>query len=154
MRPKRSLADPAVVTDLIARVSRLTPDNPRRWGSMTPPEALCHLADAFHGVLGEREMSDGNSSWFVRTIVKTLAIHTTMPWPQGVPTRPEIDTHIKGTQPGVFDHDRAEVVALIRRFALPETRCAAHPSFGTMTREEWLLWGFGHVDHHMRQFGV
>ena len=25
---------------------------------------------------------------------------------------------------------------------------------GAMTREEWMLWGYGHVDHHLRQFGV
>lgn len=154
MRPKRSLEEPGVIQELVARVERLTPTSRREWGTMTPPEVLCHLADAFHGVLGEREMSDGNSNWFVRTVVKTLAIHTTMPWPQGVPTRPEIDTHLKGTQPGVFERDRAEVIALIQRFASPETHYVAHPAFGRMTRQEWLLWGFGHVDHHMRQFGV
>ena len=153
MRPKRSLADPAVVAELITRVERLTPHSPRQWGLMTPPEALTHLVDSFHAVLGERYVSSGNPTWLTRNVVKWIAIHTTVPWPQGVPTRPEIDSHIKGTRPGDFERDRAAVVAEIRRFVLPETRYDRHPAFGRMTRNEWLLWGFGHVDHHMRQFG-
>jgi hypothetical protein len=141
MRPKRSLADPAVVTEVIARVSRLTPDNHRQWGTMTPPEVLCHLADSFHAVLGERAFSGADPTLLTSTVVKWIAIHTTVPWPQGVPTRPEIDSHIKGTRPGAFEQDRAAVIALIRRFTLPETRYDRHPAFGRMTRNEWLLWG-------------
>jgi hypothetical protein len=26
--------------------------------------------------------------------------------------------------------------------------------FGEMSRSDWLAWGYRHVDHHMRQFGV
>ena len=42
----------------------------------------------------------------------------------------------------------------LRDFVLPYTRCGRHPVFGGMTREEWLLWGYAHVDHHLRQFGL
>ena len=36
----------------------------------------------------------------------------------------------------------------------PDTRFVRHPAFGAMRRDEWLLWGYGHVDHHLRQFGA
>jgi len=29
-----------------------------------------------------------------------------------------------------------------------------HPLFGPMSRAEWLRWGYLHMDHHFRQFGV
>jgi hypothetical protein len=46
------------------------------------------------------------------------------------------------------------VVALLRRFAAPEVRYATHPFFGPLTREEWMIWGYRHIDHHLRQFAV
>ena len=59
-----------------------------------------------------------------------------------------------GTRPAAFDADRQEVVALLRRFASDGVRYAAHPMFGAMARRDWLIWGYRHTDHHLRQFGV
>jgi len=120
---------------------------------MTSHEMLCHLADSFSAVLGERPASSAET-WLSRSVVKWIALHTSLPWPRGVPTRPEIDPQRSGTKPLEFERDRTKVVEFIRRFALPDTRCVRHPAFGVMTREEWLLWGYGHVDHHLRQFGL
>jgi hypothetical protein len=77
-----------------------------------------------------------------------------VPWPHGIPTRPEIDPQRRGTRPAEFARDRARVVELLRRFVQPSSRFARHPAFGAMTRDEWLLWGYGHLDHHLRQFGL
>ena len=103
---------------------------------MTPHEMLCHLADSFSAVLGDLRVSS-NETWLSRTVVKWIALHTSLPWPHGVSTRPEVDPKRDGTKPVEFERDRKTVVDLIR-----------------MTRDEWLLWGYGHVDHHLRQFGL
>jgi len=153
MKPHRSLSIPANVDELIARVARLEPTSVRRWGTMSPNEMLCHLADSFFAVLGERPASSAET-WSSRTVVKWIALHTSLPWPKGVPTRPEVNPHLQGTRPVEFERDRKSVVDLIRRFAQPETKCARHPIFGAMTRDEWLVWGYRHVDHHLRQFGL
>jgi hypothetical protein len=29
-----------------------------------------------------------------------------------------------------------------------------HPIFGKLSQGDWLTWGYRHVDHHLRQFGV
>jgi Protein of unknown function (DUF1569) len=43
---------------------------------------------------------------------------------------------------------------LMERFAQPSAaERPAHPIFGRMTEEEWMRWGYLHVDHHLRQFG-
>jgi uncharacterized protein DUF1569 len=120
---------------------------------MTAHEMLCHLGDSFSAVLGERQASS-KETWLSRTVVKWIALHTTLPWPQGVPTRPEVDPKRNGTRPVEFERDRARVLELLQRFVRPDTRCGRHPGFGAMTRKEWLLWGYGHVDHHLRQFGL
>jgi hypothetical protein len=153
MRPYRSLNAPANIDELVLRIGRLTPTSPRLWGTMTQHEMVCHLADSFSAVIGDRQASPADT-WLSRTVVKWIALHTSLPWPHGVPTRPEVDPHRDGTTPVEFEHDRKRVVELIRRFVQPDTRCGRHPGFGAMTRDEWLLWGYGHVDHHLRQFGL
>jgi hypothetical protein len=86
--------------------------------------------------------------------MKWVALHTTLPWPQGVPTRPEVDPRRAGTPPGEFTRDKAETLRYLRRFVEPDAPYDRHPAFGAMSREEWLLWGFAHMDHHLRQFGL
>jgi hypothetical protein len=34
------------------------------------------------------------------------------------------------------------------------TTFGLHPAFGKMDQRDWLAWGYRHVDHHLRQFGV
>ena len=152
MRPHRSLNVASNIDELILRLERVQVDSDRRWGTLTPHEMLCHLSDSLLGVMGERPFS-AVDTWWSRNVIKWIAIHTSLPWPQGVPTRPEVDPKRGGTKPIEFDRDRTKTIELLRRFVRLDTRCARHPIFGVMTRDEWMLWGYGHCDHHLRQFG-
>ena len=153
MRPRLSLENATNVDDLVARLQRLEPTAARRWGRMTAHEMVCHLSDSFLAMMGERDTS-AVDTWWSRHVVKWIAIHTTLPWPHGIQTRPEVDPQRAGTRPAEFANDRTQVIELLRRFIRPETRYAPHPIFGAMRRDEWLLWGYAHVDHHLRQFGM
>jgi hypothetical protein len=148
----RTLSDPATVEDLVLRLGRLTPTSPRQWGAMTPHEMLCHLADSFAAVTGGRDVSSVET-WASRTVIRLIALHTPMQWPKGVATVPEVNPRQDGTQPEDFERDRQAVVEHLRRFPSPDTHCGRHPIFGALTRSEWLIWGYRHVDHHLRQFG-
>ena len=141
------------VDALAERLSRITPNSPRVWGTMTPHEMLCHLSDSFHAMLGERPVSSGNWSAPRRAVFKWIAFRTPLPWPKGIKTRPEVNPHRTGTKPMEFERDRADLLAVMRRFVAADSRFAPHPMFGEMTRDEWMIWTFRHVDHHLRQFG-
>src|SRR5262245_63986723 len=153
MRPYRSLVDPANLDELVRRLGQLQLSSARQWGTMTPHEMVCHLGDSFQSLLGERHAS-AVDTWFSRNVLKWVAINTSIPWPEGVPTRPEVDPKREGTKPVEFERDRQRAVDLLRRFASCDTSSCRHPAFGAMKRNEWLRWGYGHVDHHLRQFGV
>lgn len=75
-------------------------------------------------------------------------------WPQGVGTRPEMEQGKGGTAPGDFALDCAELAELLGEFVNQPEFGVPHPIFGRMTREQWLRWGYLHMDHHLRQFGV
>jgi hypothetical protein len=120
---------------------------------MSAHEMLCHLADSFLGVMGERPITPADT-WKNRTIIKYIALHTSLPWPKSTPTRPEVDQTIGGTRPAEFTRDRDRAIALLRRFVAADARYVNHPLFGPLTREEWLIWGYRHTDHHLRQFAL
>jgi hypothetical protein len=134
------------------RLARLDPHTPPKWGRMNAHQMVCHLNDSFRVATGERHASPA-SNVFQRTVVKWIALHTPMKWPQGVPTRPEIDQKKGGTPPKDWARDVSELRALIESFP-NRKNFGTHPIFGKMSREDWMIWGYRHADHHLRQFGV
>jgi hypothetical protein len=153
----KRLDSDADVVDLVERLLRLRPDATRKWGRMSCPQMVCHLGDAFRLPLGERPPSKPRDTWVMRTLVKWIALDTPMPWPRGrARTTPEIDQVAGGgTPPGEFATDVAVLVDLIKRFAAQDSdRRPPHPIFGRLSSREWRRWGWAHVDHHLRQFGL
>ena len=149
-----SLTDHGAVDSLIERLNKLHPERPRAWGRMTPNEMICHLCDAFEVALGERPFVPAET-WMQRTVFKYIALRTSYVWPKGLKTRPEVEQGAGGTAPTSLETDRVRLIALLRRFAAAGTRHGgAHPGFGPMTAEEWLIWGYRHTDHHLRQFAL
>jgi len=51
---------------------------------------VCHLSDAFRMVMGQKPVSHA-CGLPQRTIVNWIALYLPLPWPAGIPTRPEID---------------------------------------------------------------
>lgn len=90
----KTLRDSDVRARVDERLALLRPDSARRWGRMNASQMLCHLTDAFLGVM--------------MRFVDQLG---------DVARRP-------------------------------------HFLFGYLTPEEWARWGYRHIDHHLRQFGV
>jgi hypothetical protein len=147
-----TIADAGMRTSLCERIGRLRSDSPRQWGKMTAHEMVCHLNDSFLVGAGEKHASP-DTNFMKRSVVKWIALRSSMRWPQGVATRPELLQGKGGTAPVEWNRDCALLVDGIRAFAARE-KFALHPIFGEMSREEWLIWAYRHVDHHLRQFGA
>jgi hypothetical protein len=151
----RTLANPEDKQDTLVRLAKVQPDHRARWGGMSAHQMLCHLGDSFLAVMGEKYVSSATGP-LQRTVVKWVALYAPIPWPKGVPTRPEMDQLIGGTAPVEFDRDKRALVTVIERFSNPKRdfEWSPHPIFGQMPDPEWLRWGYVHTDHHLRQFGA
>jgi len=152
----KNLSDPACKQEILARLARIRPDTPRRWGKMNASQMICHLNDSFLGVMGEKamEMTRGFSVW---PVVKYVALYAPVQWPKDVPTRPEFDQcNGGGTTPSQFDSDLRKLVETMERFtAAPRSfEFRPHPIFKEMSEAQWMRWGYLHMDHHLRQFGA
>ena len=147
-----TLADSNIQSICCDRLGRVDPTTARRWGRMNPHQMICHLNDSFRVATGEKYATPATNP-LQRTLIKWIALHTPMKWPHGIPTRPEIDQCLGGTPPTDCERDREALRTLIRGFP-NRTKFGAHPLFGEMSRADWMIWGYRHVDHHLRQFGV
>ena len=149
----KNLADAACLNEVRNRLGSVRADSPRKWGRMNSHQMICHLNDSFAVAMGRKYASKAERQY--GPVMKWLALNMPMKWPQGVPTRPEVDQEISGTAPADFQADVACVIAVTKEFA--GTQCnfpfATHPIFGNMTEAEWMRWGYLHTDHHLRQFG-
>lgn len=151
----RSAFDPEAATELRRRLDGFRPDAERRWGTMTPHEAVVHMTDLFRMALGERPLPD-KSSWFSRTLMRWVGLHTPIPWPRGIRAPREVDQAREGTPPESWDRDLEALRGALDRFVDdPEALDGnVHAVLGPLTRREWGVWGYRHTDHHLRQFGL
>jgi hypothetical protein len=151
----KSLARPGDRAELLARLRRLQADTPRRWGAMSASGMVCHLADALRPLVGEKPLVD-RSTLLDRTLVKWMALYLPLRWPSGIPTTPEFDQLAGGTAPAAFGADVVQLERLLARVTAEPRRLhrQRHPRFGPLSTRAWLRWGYLHVDHHLRQFGL
>jgi hypothetical protein len=150
----RTVADPAVRRSLEARLGRLRPDTPRRWGTLTAHEMLCHLGDAAEMVLRTRPRRSP-IPLCARPLVKAIGLWSPLPWPHGIRTNPMHNPRAEGTRPSEFARDLARAVAGIAGIAASSGDLEpGHGIFGTMTLRDWQRWTYRHTHHHLRQFGL
>lgn len=149
-----SLFDTSDRERLMARLSALRPDSERCWGRMTAHQAVCHLSDTFRAMLGDRPLPSREIDW-KRKLMRFAAFTSALPWPEGAPTSPGLDAEKEGTRPADFGNDLGELRDLVDRFVATGGRgLAPHWAWGTMTRGVWGRYGWRHLNHHLRQFGV
>ena len=149
----KTLSDAGAVESLTSRLNALSPESHRHWGRMTVHQMFCHLSDSFLVVSGHRPVATRKDNWFNRNVAKWVALRTAVPWPKGIKTMPEVDAEKGGSPPDVFERDRRKAIELLEAFAAQTSAQVAHPLFGTMSRDDWMIWGYRHLDHHLRQFG-
>jgi hypothetical protein len=139
---------------LLHRLAKVESDTPRTWGKMSAPQMICHLNDSYHLVSGVKPAGSVENI-LTRTVVKWIALSLPIPWPCGTKTMPEVDQQFGGTPPGDFEEDKRQLISLTEEFAGKPAYLviARHPFFGKMSGEEWMRWGYLHMDHHLRQFG-
>jgi len=151
----KTLANPENKLEIVRRLRAIGPGSQRRWGRMTAAEMICHLSDALRVAMREKEAKP-ISNWFSRSMMKWVALGFPMKWPHGVSTVPECEAGVGGTKPGEIESDLQELRELMEQFTRQPRgfEFAEHAIFGRLTEEEWMRWGYLHLDHHLRQFGI
>jgi hypothetical protein len=138
-RDRRALGD---------RISRLTPDRKARWGRMTAPQMVAHLAASIRMATGELPVRQRRTP-FRHPVIKQLLVYV-IPVPKGLPTDKALQV-----DPTNWDADVADLRAMLEKFAARDRTAPwpAHPAFGPLGAHAWGVLTHRHLDHHLRQFG-
>lgn len=150
------LGEAAVQRRVRDRIASLQPSNRARWGKMNAGQMLCHLTDSFLLPLGEKEVALIPMSPPQRAVMKFGALYVPLRWPRDLQSTPEVTQGLGGTPPEEFEADRTRLIRTVERFCDPRNGLEGrqHPFFASLTRIQWLRWGYLHADHHLRQFGA
>ncbi|HEY1577511.1 MAG TPA: DUF1569 domain-containing protein [Terracidiphilus sp.] len=149
----KTLWQPETVQELKDRMSHLRPDTPRLWGKMTPAQAMAHCAIGMELACGERRPPRMLIGRLIGGIIKPMAFKESEPMRRNSPTIPGFQV----------SDDRNLVVECknlgrsIDRFAAAgPAGCTTHPHsfFGRLTPDEWSMWMYKHIDHHLKQFSA
>ena len=149
----KTLWQPETVQELKDRMARLRPDTPRLWGKMTPAQAMAHCTLGMELACGERRPPRMFIGRLIGGIIKPMAFKESEPMRRNSPTIPGFV---------VADNrdlavECANLSRSIDRFAASgPSGCTTHPHsfFGRLTPDEWSMWMYKHIDHHLKQFGV
>ena len=147
----RSILTASDRAEINRRLRSLSAVSVRQWGSMDVVEMLRHLRLSARMTLGDLPVPSSNKRVFQLFPLKHLILYV-LPFPRGAPTAPELKP---GDGEG-FEAEQAALLELLERIGTGPGEGAgpAHPLFGPLTRREWGVLTYKHVDHHLKQFGA
>ena len=149
----KNLFEVAMVDEVKQRMTQLRPDSQRLWGKMNAAQAVAHCTAGLELALGDRRPPRLLIGRIIGPMIKSKAfredepMRRNSPTVQGLVVRDERD----------LDIERQRLCSMIDRFAAAGPQgCTAHPHsfFGRLTPDEWSMWMYKHLDHHLQQFGV
>jgi hypothetical protein len=148
----KNLWQPETVQELKTRLALLEPDTPRQWGTMTAAQAVAHCARGMELANGDRKPPRMFIGRLIGAIIKPMAFKESEPMRRNSPTIPGLAVATDCD----LACERDNLCALIDRFAAAgPSGCSTHPHsfFGCLTPDEWSMWMYKHIDHHLQQFG-
>lgn len=151
---KKNLLQPETRAEIISRIDKLTPGAKSQWGKMNVNQMLRHTAYGLENAMGEMPAT-AKSGPIMRAIMRFVVLKTDIPAPKGkAETFPEFNTVENGVNPVDFNAEREQLKAILNRFPNASKYGTESPLLGKMSKQDWARLNYGHLDHHLKQFGV
>ncbi len=141
------------VNEILARISKLTPETKGLWGKMTVSQMLAHCNVSYELVYENKHPKPNLFIGFIlKTFVKKIVVNET-PYKQNSGTAPSFV--IKDDKD--FEKEKTRLIEYIKKTqelgATYFDNKESH-SFGILNKTEWNNMLYKHLNHHLSQFGV
>ncbi len=140
------------VSSILERIGRLSAGSQRQWGKMDVSQMLAHCHVSMETAMGKNVIK----RVFIGRIIGPLLRKKVLgekPFGKNSPT----DRSYIFTGPLNLEEERAKLNSSVKKFLEGgPAGCTTHPHpfFGHFSPEEWAVFQWKHLDHHLRQFGV
>jgi hypothetical protein len=147
----KNIMDESTFNEVLSRLNKLTPETQRLWGKMNVAQMLVHLSATLKTGLGELKAKNVYVP-LISPLMKRYIMGGGKFMKGATPTMGEF--LIKEQYD--FDASLTEFIDILNRFVAEGRKesLKRHPFFGQMDAEAWGKTSYGHIDHHLRQFGV
>ena len=140
------------VSEILNRIEKLSPNSQRQWGKMDAAQMLSHCNVSMETALGLNSISRLLIGRIIGSFMRTKVLGE-KPFSKNSPTdKSYIFNGIRN-----FAEEKAKTIDSVKKFFEGgPAKCTAHPHpfFGKFTPEQWAVFQWKHLDHHLRQFGV
>jgi hypothetical protein len=151
---KKNLLQPETRSEIIARIDKLTAASKSEWGKMNVNQMLRHTTYGLENAMGEM-VATAKSGPIMRALMRFVILKTDIPAPKGkAETFPEFNTVENGVNPEDFISERDRLKETLHRFPNASKYGSESPLLGKMSKQDWARLNYGHLDHHLRQFGA
>ena len=147
-----SLFNTTDLQDTINRVEKLSPGSLRQWGKMTVGQMLAHCNQSLETAMGKNSIKRLFIGRLLGPLVKKSALGP-KPFGRNSPT----DRSYIFKDDRNFEVEKGRILETLRQFHHNgQAGCTKdpHPFFGHFSPDQWALFQWKHMDHHLRQFGV
>jgi hypothetical protein len=145
----KSVYDPAVRHELIARIRLLSEKSSAQWGKMTVFQMLKHCTLWEEMVLNGKKYKRVFVGWLFGRLALNSMVRDDRPVRRNSPSIPELIV----TGNGNVGLQQEQWIRQIEEHGRRFNPDFVHPFFGKMTKEETGILAYKHADHHLRQFG-
>jgi hypothetical protein len=146
-----NLFEQTTAAEIISRIEKLQPTSQAQWGKMNVAQMLAHCCGPLEVYFDEKKAKRDLMGWlFGKFAFKQLI--GDKPWKRNLPTAKEFK--IKDSRN--FEQEKSKLVSNLNRFSTEGYTITSftHPFFGKLSSQEYALFNYRHLDHHLQQFGV
>lgn len=146
-----SLFEPTTAGEIISRIEKLQPDSTAQWGKMNVAQMLAHCCGPLQFYFEDKRAKRSLMGLLFGKMVFRQLI-SERPWKRSLPTAKEF----KITGSRIFEEEKHRLLVHVNRFSTEGYTITSfiHPFFGKLSSQEYALFNYKHLDHHLQQFGV
>lgn len=148
----KNLFNQSDVSEMLQRIEKLAPSSEHHWGKMNAAQMLAHCGVSMETAIGKNFIKRVFVGRIIGTLMKS-SILSDKPFSHNSPT----DKSYIHTGDCDFATEKLKLEKLVNQFyegGAAKCTIHPHPFFGSFTPEEWAVFQWKHLDHHLRQFGV
>ena len=150
----KSLFNQSDVLEVLNRIEKLTPYSQGHWGRMEVDQMLAHCNVSMETAMGKTFIKRVFIGRIIGTLMKTTVL-SEKPFSKNSPTD---KTYIFTGNNGLnFEEEKLKLIQSVNQFfegGASKCTTHSHAFFGKFTPEQWAIFQWKHLDHHLRQFGI